>query len=43
MSEIVTPEHYSLAGQMRDILASYLKAEDLINIGAYQKRQQPSS
>ena len=41
MSEIVTPEHYSLAGQMRDILASYLKAEDLINIGAYQKCNNP--
>ena len=41
MPEIVTPKHYSLAGQIRDMMASYNKVEDLINIGAYQKGNNP--
>jgi len=41
MSEVASPEHKEAAGQLRDVLASYAKAEDLINIGAYQKGNNP--
>ncbi|MGC8925434.1 MAG: flagellar protein export ATPase FliI [Calditerrivibrio sp.] len=37
MKEIVTDEHFRLAGTMRDLMAAYNEAEDLINIGAYAK------
>jgi flagellum-specific ATP synthase len=37
MKEIVTPEHYDMAGKIRDLMAAYGEAEDLINIGAYAK------
>lgn len=35
MRDIVSAEHFQLAGQVREILATYREAEDLINIGAY--------
>lgn len=35
-SEVTTKEHRAAAGQVRELLAAYEKAEDLINIGAYQ-------
>jgi len=35
MRDIVSPEHHRMAGAMREILATYREAEDLINIGAY--------
>ena len=35
MRDIVSQEHFQLAGQVREILATYREAEDLINIGAY--------
>ena len=35
MRAVVTPEHVSWAGQVKDWLATYSQAEDLINIGAY--------
>ncbi len=35
MRDIVTPDHLKLAGQVREILATYREAEDLVNIGAY--------
>jgi flagellum-specific ATP synthase len=35
-SSVATKEHRDHAGQIRELLASYEKAEDLINIGAYQ-------
>lgn len=41
MPEIVTPEHRELAGKLRDLMASYQKVEDLINIGAYQRGTNP--
>ncbi|WP_227767246.1 flagellar protein export ATPase FliI [Zhaonella formicivorans] len=41
MAEIVSGEHLKLAGELRDLLASYQKVEDLINIGAYQKGSNP--
>jgi flagellum-specific ATP synthase len=36
MPAVVSPEQLNLAGRLRDILATYRHAEDLINIGAYQ-------
>ena len=35
MRDIVSAEHNQLAGRVREILATYKEAEDLINIGAY--------
>ncbi|MFA8437504.1 flagellar protein export ATPase FliI [Pueribacillus sp. YX66] len=36
MNHIVSPEHLQSAQQFRDLLATYLDAEDLIKIGAYK-------
>ncbi|MGN0349127.1 MAG: flagellar protein export ATPase FliI [Roseburia sp.] len=36
MSAIVTGEHKALAGKLKNVLATYAEAEDLINIGAYK-------
>lgn len=41
MRDIVSPRHIELAGQARNILATYKEAEDLINIGAYAKGSNP--
>ncbi len=35
MRDIVSPDHHAWAGQVREILATYREAEDLVNIGAY--------
>jgi len=35
MRGIVSAEHLNLNGQVREIMATYKEAEDLINIGAY--------
>lgn len=37
MSSIVSDEHKAAAGKLRNVLATYNEAEDLINIGAYKK------
>jgi flagellum-specific ATP synthase len=37
MKEVVTDEHDNAASRARDLLATYKNAEDLINIGAYEK------
>ena len=37
MSSIVTKEHKKYAGELKNVLATYNEAEDLINIGAYAK------
>jgi len=37
MKQIVSDEHYNMASRLRDMLATYEEAEDLINIGAYVK------
>ena len=37
MSQIATKEHKALASKLKTVLATYQEAEDLINIGAYQK------
>lgn len=36
MSSIVTKEHKTAAGKLKNVLATYQDAEDLINIGAYK-------
>ncbi|GAB4165685.1 MAG: FliI/YscN family ATPase [Geothermobacteraceae bacterium] len=41
MREIVSPEHQKAAGWMREMLATYREAEDLINIGAYVAGSNP--
>jgi flagellum-specific ATP synthase len=35
MADITTPEHHQHAAKLRELLAVYKDAEDLINIGAY--------
>lgn len=41
MNDVTTPEHRSLAGRLRDVLATYRASEDLINIGAYSAGSNP--
>lgn len=41
MTEVATPAHIAMAGRMRDLIATYNEAEDLINIGAYSKGSNP--
>lgn len=36
MSQIDTAEHKKMAGRVKNIMATYAEAEDLINIGAYK-------
>lgn len=41
MSSIATKEHKELAGKLKNVLATYSEAEDLINIGAYKNGSNP--
>ncbi len=41
MDDIVDPEHRQNAAQLKQIMATYRKAEDLINIGAYVAGSNP--
>ena len=41
MSQITTKEHRLNAGRLKNVLATYTEAEDLINIGAYKKGSNP--
>jgi len=41
MMHIVSAEHRAAAGRLRELLAAYREAEDLINIGAYVKGNNP--
>ncbi len=41
MMEVTDPEHQKLAQKIREILAIYRDAEDLITIGAYKKGSSP--
>ena len=36
MSQVAKPEHKRLAGKLKNALATYQEAEDIINIGAYK-------
>lgn len=42
MSQIVDREHRQMAGKLKNVLATYQEAEDLINIGAYRSGSNPS-
>lgn len=37
MGQIATREHKQMSGKLKNVLATYNEAEDLINIGAYKK------
>lgn len=41
MSDVADPEQKADAGTFRELLAAYRQAEDLINIGAYRKGNNP--
>ena len=41
MPDIASEEHIQAAGQIKKLLADYREAEDLINIGAYEKGSNP--
>jgi flagellum-specific ATP synthase len=41
MRDIVSDKHNELSGRIREILATYREAEDLINIGAYSAGSNP--
>jgi flagellum-specific ATP synthase len=41
MSEVTDEAHRESAGTLRELIAAYRKAEDLINIGAYQSGANP--
>lgn len=41
MATIVAKEHKDAAGKLKNIMATYNEAEDLINIGAYKKGSNP--
>ncbi|MEG1291427.1 MAG: flagellar protein export ATPase FliI [Lachnospiraceae bacterium] len=42
MSSIVNSEHKLAAGKLKNVMATYQEAEDLINIGAYKKGSNPN-
>ena len=42
MSQIATKEHKAVAGKLKNVLATYNEAEDLINIGAYKTGANPN-
>lgn len=42
MSSIATKEHKVVAGKLKNVLATYNEAEDLINIGAYKAGSNPN-
>lgn len=41
MSQIAAPEHARLATEIRRLLATYARSEDLIRVGAYQRGADP--
>ena len=41
MVDVVSKEHYTYAGELRDLMATYRESEDLISIGAYSKGSNP--
>ncbi len=41
MPELVSEEHLKSAGWLREVLATHRQAQDLINIGAYQRGSNP--
>jgi FliI/YscN family ATPase len=41
MIDIVERDHLTLAGKVKDLMATYARSEDMINIGAYVKGSNP--
>ena len=41
MSQVATKDHKAAAGKLKNVLATYNEAEDLINIGAYKSGANP--
>lgn len=41
MKEIVSDEHYQLAGKLKENMAIYAESKDLIDVGAYQRGSNP--
>ena len=41
MSQIASKEHKANAGKLKNVMATYNEAEDLINIGAYKPGSNP--
>lgn len=41
MNQIITDEHKEASGKLKNVLATYQEAEDLINIGAYKNGSNP--
>jgi flagellum-specific ATP synthase len=41
MTEVATSQHLECANRLKDLMATYREAADLINIGAYQKGNNP--
>ena len=39
--QIAEKEHKQVAGKLKNVMATYNEAEDLINIGAYKKGSNP--
>lgn len=42
MSQIASKQHKAAAGKLKNVLATYTEAEDLINIGAYKAGSNPN-
>ena len=42
MSQIAAKDHKAAAGKLKNVLATYNEAEDLINIGAYKRGSNPN-
>jgi flagellum-specific ATP synthase len=40
-TEICDPEHMQAAAKMRDLMATYMEARDLIDVGAYERGSNP--
>ena len=41
MSAVAAKDHKKAAGQLKNVMATYSDAEDLVNIGAYKKGSNP--
>ena len=41
MRNVISHEHYQVATLLREVMADYKEAEDLVNIGAYRKGSSP--
>lgn len=41
MTDVTSSEHRKLSGRLKELLATYREAEDLVNIGAYKRGNNP--